>query len=506
MLVPMSRVPVQITSVVSTAALLVGAPLLSLGLISAGDDSDQPPAQVALAPPEKGADNRLDTRLQTSHGVMLARPDEGGVFQGRNMKWDAQEAGSSPLCHGSLPICVHWTDDGPSAATLSHAQDTLGAAATSWQVIVEDLNFRAPLPDTRSTVDGGNSKYDIYLADTGSVDLSGYTSSDDSRLSKNSNYRYRDVSAFSVIDNDFRDGQFDNGASQLDRRRAAVAHELFHASQFAYDHAEDLWLVEGTAAWIEEQVFDSVNLNRAWLKRGPLSRNFDPLDLGRNGNQYGSWAFFQYLSERYGAGFVRQIWRYADDSPQQRGDKRTQTYSMRAVARALNQRDKSLANVFAAFARDNLRPGRAYEEGESFPRPDVVPFLLDRRSDDTGWLGLGLRHLSSAYVSFRPSNDAPRVGQVRISANGPDRRFYPRFWVTVQFKSGKIDHRSVRLGKHGDGSVRVSFGRKKVAAVDVSMVNASGRMSKCWKRDTPFSCSGRPLDEGKNYKIRARLS
>ena len=506
MLVSMSRVPVQITSIACAVALLVGAPLLSLGLTSSDDESSNPPPQAEPARPEKGADASVASRLQTSHAVMLARPDDGSVFQGRNLKWDAEEAGSSPLCHGSLPICVHWTDDGPNAASLNQAQSTLAAAATSWQVIVEDLGFRAPLPDTRSNIDGGNNKFDIYLADTGSKDLSGYTSSDDSRLSKNSDYRYRDVSAFSVIDNDFRDGQFDNDASQLDRMRVAVAHELFHASQFAYDHAEDLWLVEGTAAWVEEQVFDSVNLNRTWLKRGPLKRNFDPLDLGRNGNEYGSWVFFQYLSERYGAGFVRQVWRYADDSPEQLGDKRTQTYSMRAVARALNQRDRTLANVFATFARDNLRPGRAYEEGETFPRPEIVPFLMDRRSDDTGWLGLGLRHLSSAYVSFRPSNDAPRVGQIRISANGPDRRFYPRFWVTVQFKSGKIDHVGVRLGKHGDGSVRVPFGRKKVAAVDVSMVNASGRMTNCWKRDTPFSCSGRPLDEGKNYKIRARLS
>ncbi len=453
-----------------------------------------------------------DAQRRLSAPVLAARPDDGTVFTGRNIQWSTQEAGNSPVCHAVRPICVHWTNFGSHAPPAAdndsdnipdQVERTLTAAVTSWNVIVGDLGFRAPLPDRRSRIDGGNDKFDIYLADTGAEGLSGYTSSDDRRLSENSTYKYRDVSAFMVLDNDFRSGQFPNG-SRLDNLRVSVAHELSHASQFAYDYKEDRWFAEGTATWIEDEVFDDINLNRSALKESPLKQNFTSMDFGRDGFEYGSWIFLRYLSEKFGAGIIRHAWRLADDGASQVSTNRMQTYSMRAIGKALKQRHRDLHRVFSTFARDNLRPVRTYQEGSHYPKPTSFKIKLDRR-DDTKWLGIANDHLSTTYVTFVHGDHVRRRGTLRIMIDASDRRFGPMAAISVRFTKGKTRDYTVKLDRKGDGAKRVPFGRRRVDGVDVSLVNTSVRMAHCFKRSTSYSCSGSPKDDDRPVQIRAHL-
>ena len=53
--------------------------------------------------------------------------------------------------------------------------------------------------------------------------------------------------------------------------RVTAAHEFFHAIQFGYDYAEDGWLMEATATWVEERVADDVNDNRQYLAYGQVA-------------------------------------------------------------------------------------------------------------------------------------------------------------------------------------------------------------------------------------------
>ena len=163
----------------------------------------------AVAAPQSAADP-ASARLDTP--ALLARPNTGTVEIGRNMSWGVDAAANSPACHPTRPLCVHWTDEGDHAVPPADSDDdgipnqveqTLAAVSTSWATIVGKLGFRKPLPDGRSPIDGGDNRFDVYLADTGKADLGGYTSSDDPRLADGSNYRYRDVSAFVVLDNDY---------------------------------------------------------------------------------------------------------------------------------------------------------------------------------------------------------------------------------------------------------------------------------------------------------------
>ena len=45
-----------------------------------------------------------------------------------------------------------------------------------------------------------------------------------------------------------------------------VAHEFFHTIQSAYEGTKtERWIREGTAEWMEDEVFDRVNANYAFL-------------------------------------------------------------------------------------------------------------------------------------------------------------------------------------------------------------------------------------------------
>jgi hypothetical protein len=72
----------------------------------------------------------------------------------------------------------------------------------------------------------------------------------------------------------------------------------------------------------------------------------------------------------------------------------------------------------------------------------------------------------------------------------------PAAYVLVVKRHGTDKH-FVKLNGKGNGQVIVPFGRKKVKAVYVSLVNASTRF-KCGKRYA-YSCAGLPIDDGRSF-------
>lgn len=463
-------------------------------------------APLGAAAPAPAAD-RLDAP------ALLARPNAGKVELGRNMSWGVGKAADSPACHPTRPLCVHWTDQGDHAVPPADGDDdgipnqverTLAAVNTSWATIVGKLGFRKPLPDGRSPVNGGDKRFDVYLADTGKADLSGYTSSDDPRLADGSDYKFRDVSAFVVLDNDYRPGQFAS-STPMNHLRAAAAHEFFHAVQFAYDYRDDVWMMEGTAAWVEDQVFDDVNLNRQYLQHSPLSAPLTPLDFGRRGHQYGSWIFFRYLSERFGPKIIARIWRLADDSADQVSDKASVTYSMRAVRRAIAREGSDFHKVYAKFILTNLRPAKGYSEGSNYPVPFTPRIALGPKGQTTGWLGTKLQHLSAIYVSYVPGQNAPPARRLLLGVDGPPRGSAPAARVLIRFEGGRVKTLAIRLNKRGNGEVRVPFGRSSVRSVTIAMINGSTRYVRCSTKTVPYSCGGRSKDDDRLFKVRAKV-
>jgi hypothetical protein len=493
--------------------------VLALGLlasgvlaVASGTAAAPKPFVKASADPASATVGGDTDRLDAA--IMMARPNAGSTYRGRNMSWRTREANNSPRCHATLPICVHWTNSGDHAVPTAddnhngfpdQVDNTLAAVAKSWHTIVGKLGFKRPLADVHSKFNGGDGRFDVYLADTGRAHLSGYTSSDDPRLADGSKYRYRDVSAFVVLDNDYRNEFFKGTA--LDNLRAAAAHEFFHAVEMAYDYREDPWLTEGTAAWVEDEVFDNVNLNVEYLQHSSAAAPLTPLDFGRDGHQYGAWLFFRYLSERFGPKIVARIWRLADDSPDQVSAKELRTYSMAAVRKAISREGREFRGVFSDFMRVNLAPARYYSEGGQLPyiKAFSANVTLNKRGDDTGWMGTALDHLSATYVTFLPADTAPKGRRLLVQVDGPPRGSGTEARVVVRYNGGRLDPRVVHLNKKGNGQVRVNFGKTKIAGIDVALINASTRYSGCFDSHTSLSCRGKSRDDDRRYNVRARV-
>ena len=158
-----------------------------------------------------------------------------------------------------------------------------------------NAGYRAPDPDGTA---GGNAQTDIYLTDVGADGLYGYCTTDQPNLDPPPYNAW----AFCVLDNDYSSSQFSTN-TPLENLQVTAAHEYFHAVQFAYDYYEDRWLMEATAIWAEDELYDDVDDNVQYLTTSPLSQPERPLDsfVSGAGPQYGEWIFFRFLTENISA-------------------------------------------------------------------------------------------------------------------------------------------------------------------------------------------------------------
>jgi hypothetical protein len=362
-----------------------------------------------------------------------------------------------------------------------------------WQVEVDDMGYRAPRSDRLSRHNGGDGLLDVYLADLGAHRLYGTCTSDDPAR----RFR-RDLSAYCVVDDDFSRTQFH--AAPIDSLRVTAAHEFFHAVQAAYDWAEDGWLMEGTAAWMEDEVYDSINDNLQYLWGSAFTHPQLPLDFG----DYQPWVFFRFMSEHLGKGrteapeVVREIWRRADASRGARND-----YSLQAVTRVAAAHHTPFRRLFAAFGWTAAFPARAYEEGRRYPRAPMTRSLtLTASTPSTGAQAVTVHHLANRDIAIRPGQSLPARRRLRVSFDLPGRVHGAEATVSVVYRNGRVHARAVRLGARGDGAITVPFARVRVSRVVVTLTNASTRM-RC-HRGTRLSCAGIPVDDYQRFAFSAR--
>ena len=439
----------------------------------------------ALAPDAQAESERL-----------LARPTdgrkdpEGNGYTTRNTAADC-----------TRHMCFHWARDTRDAPDRTDTdgnnvpdwvETTEDVFEHVWNVEGDDYGYRAPRPDRLSPDNGGDARLDVYLADLGTHQLYGYCTSDDPARFR------RDVSGYCVVDDDFSRTQF--RAAPLDSLRVTAAHEFFHAVQFAYDFAEDTWLMEGTAAWMEDEVFDAVNDNDRYLWRSALTHPQLPLDLG----VYQPWVFFRFMSEHLGtAGLdapdvVREIWRRVDASRGARND-----YSLQAVARVAAAHGIPFRELFADFGWSAVFPARAYEEGRRYPRAPMTRSLtLTASAPGTGEQHVTIHHLANRDIAIRPGESLPARRRLRLSFDLPGRIHGAEATVTVQHRNGSVPASAVRLSARGNAAVTVPFARAKVSRVLVTLTNASTRM-RC-HRATRLSCGGMPVDDYMRFTFSAR--
>ena len=425
----------------------------------------------------------LDPTERKRAHALLARPTNGpGDDFG-----DGYTVPSRKIC--SKKICVHWVDSTADAPpSRKWATKTLSVMKQTWAREVGKLGYRRPVQDGKR---GGNAKFDVYLKDVGAKGYYGYCAKE--RLKPGTRWM---ASGYCVLDNNFSRAEF--GAKPADSLKVTAAHEFFHAIQYAYDYAEDGWFMEATATWMEERVADGVNDNRQYLPHGQVAQPAEALDLYKSGgfDQYGNWAFFEYISSRFGNGIVRKIWNNADGN--------YRNHSIKAVGRALPRR-QSFSEVFRAYAAANTIPGRSYPEGKRWPSAPMSASRTLTAGDASASGAFRVNHLAARHLAIKPG-DALRkkAWRVRVSVDGPQRKTSPTAYVIVHKKNGTIDKRPIKLNREGDGTKVFRFSRRSVTKATVTFANASRRYN-CWQQELTYSCQGIPKDQGKRFawKVKA---
>jgi hypothetical protein len=436
--------------------------------------------------------------------AILGRPTEGGG----DPSGDGYSVPALNTC--GAHVCVTWVPSSPDAPDPADAdgdavpdwvEQTAQVVEEVWDHEVGDLGYRAPKDDSASTDHGPDGKLDVYIANLGDDGLYGYCTSDDPNLGPTSTYEFWDASAYCVVDDDYREFPLPG----LPSLQVTVAHEFFHAVQFAYDVFEDAWFMEGTAVWMEDEVYDDVNDNHQYFAHSQLRHPEKPLDFGTQSylGWYGSWVFFRFLEEYIAdhpdPSIVRAAWEAADGAPG--GPDR---YSTAAIQAALKQRQWQFRWAYADFGAWNLNASAAYAEGDAYPSPPYAGKLTVRSSKpDLGPYVLTMDHLTTGYVRLKPGSGVAATAKLRVSVDGPDHARGPEATLVVEKANGALSYVAVKLNADGDGAKTVKFGSGKVASVTLVLTNASIRFT-CW-RDTRYSCMGKPKDDDTRHVFEVSL-
>jgi hypothetical protein len=443
-------------------------------------------AQAALSPrtdPASRPDATLALRQLWLLRDALSRADRLAAE-----RLDNRPSYTSTDC-SSASACIHWTNTEVTPEWPALVRDTITSVAQTYVA----AGYRAPKPD--GTL-GGDSKIDIYV-DNLPTGLYGYCTTD-----QRINPPKFDVWAYCVLDNDY--AGFPSN-TPLQNLQVTAAHEFYHAVQFAYDINEDDWFLEATATWAEDELYNDVNDNRQYLRLSPITRPKHSMDKFGGTFHYGVWIYFRFLTERYTTEqgsmpkLPLKMWKIADSS---KGKKKNR-YSTEAIDKALRKQGTTIEESFALFSDANLRTHTAYSEGTSqhYPVKKLSGGKTLGKKGANKRFSVKLNHLTSSSYRFNSKGLDSKKFKLKLSIDMAPKSDGSRAVVTTYKNDGAVKTKMVRLNGGGNATLKVKFSSKKVAAVEVTLVNASTHYSQCFQRATPFACSGRPLDQARSASV-----
>ena len=475
--------------VVLTVALAASTTVAPTAGAEPGRSAAERSARAALAAAEKALDHPdqahdltltmrdLFVQKQALRGAdrvsaqrLLARPtDPPDDAQDPRDIYYGEDADLQSRCGETF--CLHWVEAGEHAATPEFA-DTAFSILEDVAALYLAAGLRAPLGDEGQE---GSTAFDVYLGEIGEFGATGFCRSDaDGPVTGSAWYSY------CGFDNDFAEFPYIDPVSLL---KVTVAHEYFHAVQFAYDAEDDGWLMESTATWIEDEVYDEVNDNAFFLNFGqmgdpvafgyPLAGPAIPLDT-YDFTAYGNWGFWRHLTETHPdatAGIpnlVREIWEALDTT--QGPNDRT---SLDALDAVLAARGTSTPDAYAGFAVANQDPTAHYAEAAAlgYPTaPDAFDPVQLARSAPTARRDVTLDHLTSASGRVLPFAGSRGL---RVRVDLPATATGARAAVVLHQTDGTSHTTWVTTNRQGQGDAHVPFDTATVASVEVTLANGS---------------------------------
>lgn len=276
--------------------------------------------------------------------------------------------------------------------------------------------------------------------------------------------------------------------------KVTAAHEFFHAVQFAqnafpFTDTPPLWLMEGTAVWMESQVYPGIHDYLQYLPATAIKNPGTPFNIkvtsddfsDSNGalwpfTVYGNFAFFKFLSGwLHDNGAVRQLWNYLGAhhgvSP------------MTAVNAVLGVHRRALVGMLLNWSIWNTLPPGSYPD-----RGIYAP---------VGWwqirkLDRSKRRYTSPLAQVRPYADAPirinrganvRPGtRLRVVVSGPSYRAGGYYTYRISRTNGTQLTVTRQIGLHGSAFI-IPFNRS-VSFAAFTLNNTSPSRTKAFRIST----------------------
>ena len=274
----------------------------------------------------------------------------------------------------------HFTLDGNSAVNPSDSDydgtpDYVENMASVFQTVIDneitEFGFTQPPSDGWYTFNdnGGSDAYDIYIKSLG-AEYYGFVRSEfkaNNYSGDNENSAVVEINArtsFMEMRNKY-DG-FHLG--ETESIMVTAAHEFFHAIQYGYDYFNnnDVWMLEATATWIEDEVYDEVNDNYQYLLSW-FAETYTALDE-YSFHVYGSFIFFRYLSEHIdGVNTILRIFDYSLSNTFEN------TISFTSIEDALNGYNTNFDNEFKNFIMANLLLNNS-DEAEPYTYEEAIAY------------------------------------------------------------------------------------------------------------------------------------
>lgn len=390
---------------------------------------------------------------------ILQRPDEPS-----DRDFFGKEAAASPVCDAHF--CVHWSEKGASAPSGADdlpangvpdfVDEVAESAATSYAVENASLGWRDAKSDGVMGARkgrGGEGQVDVYITDLGRG-LFGYATPDMFE-------RGPSEAAYLVLDNDYKGF----GGAPLDLMRVTMAHEYNHVLQFAYDTFEDLWMLESTATYMEDEVYPDIN---DYLNFLPSFANGSARPMATTDNRdpkvYGSAVWNHWLARRYGDALIRDAWAGSTNA-------QPPHFAVAAYSGALERAGApSFSEEFAAFAATSAE----WNSSPAFPDSAAYPEMRRR-----GTLGKRTRRFELDHTAYRLLN-VPRGGsgtlRLRVKAEGG-----VRSGIALVGRTGPLDSGSVSVvsefAKRGGKLIVELPAAESYDRVTAVLINADGRPS-----------------------------
>ncbi len=311
--------------------------------------------------------------------VLLARPE-------REFSYDSPEGHFKIHYDTSGTDMVPLTDDNTNGIP-DYVENLALYADSSYRTMITYLGYRIPPSDGS---EGGDSKYDIYTEDMPNY---GYTMPE-----LPGPQPWNDYTSYISVNSDFLGlpPNDDPEGNQKGAMKVTVAHEYFHAVQFAYDVNEAVWLMEISSVWMEDVVFDPVNDCYNYLS---YFFNYPHYSLKYEAaHMYASFIWNVYLSANFGNDLINDIWEGCiygdaideiDDALQSEGSSRNEEFKKFTVWN------------YITGSRDD---GLHYEEGSHYPLIKLMrthstyPVTNNTSSKPPD-------NLSANYIQFSPPSD-----------------------------------------------------------------------------------------------------